>query len=247
MPATDGLLSVEHRAAISAGLRRYYASSQARIRLGESMRGHAVSPETRAKISEAQRGERSHWWGKHLPEGARVKIGNALRGRHITPEHRAKTIQTKRSHPMSTAGREKLRASALGNKHMLGRHHTPETRAKIGDSHRGERSVNWGKRFSAEHCRKISEALRDGTAITSYSAGWTASFRRAIRERDNYTCRLCGLQQTDEAFAVHHIDYDKSHGDPLNLLTLCRGCHAKTNGNRRQWTAFFRCLVINAS
>jgi hypothetical protein len=68
-----------------------------------------------------------------------------------------------------------------------------------------------------------------------YSIDWTASLRRSIRERDRYTCQLCGDLQSDKAFDVHHIDYNKQNCDPNNLVTLCHPCHMKTNNNREYY------------
>lgn len=59
--------------------------------------------------------------------------------------------------------------------------------------------------------------------------------REEIRERDDYECQDCGLEQEDakRALSVHHIvplrDFDdrqEAH-DPENLITLCRRCHMK--------------------
>jgi hypothetical protein len=60
---------------------------------------------------------------------------------------------------------------------------------------------------------------------------------------------MCGRTQTDNRakLSVHHVDYDKNAccegedvGDRL-FVTLCRGCHAKTNhGDRVEWELFFR-------
>ena len=72
-----------------------------------------------------------------------------------------------------------------------------------------------------------------------YSINWTRTLRRAIRERDNYTCCLCLKQQEDMVFDVHHIDYDKYNCNPDNLITLCRSCHSITNYNREKWKTYF--------
>jgi len=66
------------------------------------------------------------------------------------------------------------------------------------------------------------------------------TLKRSIRERDNYTCRICGKQQTEITFAVHHKDYDKKNCNPDNLITLCRSCHSKTNQNRDYWLNYFK-------
>jgi len=81
---------------------------------------------------------------------------------------------------------------------------------------------------------------KGGISFEPYSINWTQTLKRSIRERDGYACQLCGKLQGDEAFSVHHIDYDKKNCDPKNLVTLCRGCHTKTNYNREYWIDYFR-------
>lgn len=72
-----------------------------------------------------------------------------------------------------------------------------------------------------------------------YTTDWTMTLKRSIRERDNYTCGICGKQQEDITFAVHHIDYVKENCNPTNLITLCSSCHSKTNHNREFWLDYF--------
>jgi 5-methylcytosine-specific restriction endonuclease McrA len=71
----------------------------------------------------------------------------------------------------------------------------------------------------------LREQLRQKLKITVFPA---------IRERDHYTCALCG---DDHAAQVHHIHPSHSHpelrADPLNLVTLCRDCHRmKAHGGK---------------
>jgi len=82
---------------------------------------------------------------------------------------------------------------------------------------RGENHPNW----------------REGES-PGYGFEWAAKAEE-IRERDDYECQDCGLEQEDakRALSVHHIvplrDFDdrqESH-DPENLITLCRRCHMK--------------------
>ena len=36
------------------------------------------------------------------------------------------------------------------------------------------------------------------------------------------------------------IDYNKINLDPVNLISLCRSCHAKTSFNREYWQEYFQ-------
>lgn len=54
-------------------------------------------------------------------------------------------------------------------------------------------------------------------------------------KRDDFKCRKCGLDGTNEGdFDVHHIiPFKKSKDDSLvNLITLCASCHKKADN---QW------------
>lgn len=59
--------------------------------------------------------------------------------------------------------------------------------------------------------------------------------KREVRERDRYTCRICG----EPGKTVHHVDYDQGNNDKSNLVTLCRLCHPKTNSDRDRWQQYF--------
>jgi len=94
---------------------------------------------------------------------------------------------------------------------------TSKMRGKVGD-----KNPNWN----------------GGTSYEPYSVDWTKTLKRAIRERDKYTCQLCNIQP-DDTLSVHHIDYDKKNCSPNNLISLCRICHNKTQVRRDYWKEYF--------
>lgn len=77
---------------------------------------------------------------------------------------------------------------------------------------------------------------KGGLSFEPYTVDWTDTLKKSIRQRDKYTCRVCGKEPS---IIVHHIDYDKKNCNPENLITLCRKCHAKTNFNRTFWINYF--------
>ncbi len=131
----------------------------------------------------------------------------------------------------------------------LGRKHSEETKLKISNTHKG-------KKLSEEHKKKLSNSHKGvprfdkraekhhnwqgGKSFEKYTLDWTNTLRRAIRERDFYTCQICKEPQGDKAFDVHHIDYDKKNCNSDNLVTLCRSCHQKTSFNRNYWTNYLQ-------
>ncbi len=90
----------------------------------------------------------------------------------------------------------------------------------------GEKSANW----------------QGGISFEPYPLGWTKTFKEQIRKRDEYKCQVCGCPEIEcyEKLSIHHIDYNKKNIGERNLISLCRRCHTKTNGNREYWTNYFR-------
>jgi len=86
---------------------------------------------------------------------------------------------------------------------------------------------------------------RGGISFEEYTVNWNETLKRSIRERDKYTCQLCLDQQSDNAFDVHHIDYDKKNCNPINLIPLCESCHSKTNYNRDFWETILKMYVFS--
>ena len=81
-----------------------------------------------------------------------------------------------------------------------------------------------------------------GISRKPYPFDWSEKLKAAIRQRDNYRCRVCNKSQKKNVrkLSVHHIDYDKENLDPQNLVSLCDSCHGKTMTNRRHWTRYFQ-------
>lgn len=176
-------------------------------------KGVKLSVEVREKMSKARKGKEP--WNKGIKGATKYWLG-------------------------------KKRPEITGKNHPgFGKKMGDETRKKMSDSKKG-------KKLSEAHKIKLSEAHRGkhtaeksnfwmgGIYKNPYPSNWSNTLRRAIRERDNYQCRLCGKNQEDVAFPVHHIDYNKENCNPDNLATLCRCCHSKTNSNRKYWIKYFK-------
>jgi len=55
--------------------------------------------------------------------------------------------------------------------------------------------------------------------------------KELVRQRDNYTCQLCGnIYHNGKIISIHHIHHD---GDKCftDLIALCKSCHRKCNWN----------------
>lgn len=218
----------------------HVVTPETRAKIGKANRGRRRSPETRAKMSAAQR------IAQNTPE-ARERHRTAWLGRNHTPETRAKMSAANQgpNHPQfGTRHSEEWKAHiAAGGR---GRKHSPETIAKMQESARDRWQRPGEKDRLAEwQGGEKSHFWRGGISREPYTAEWTESLRRRIRERDHYTCQLCGKQQDHATLHVHHVDYDKANCGQRNLISLCARCHLKANVYREYWTAAFQ-LILRA-
>ncbi len=68
--------------------------------------------------------------------------------------------------------------------------------------------------------------------VNDYGPNWNA-LRQMVRQRDQFTCQMCGAVEIDRAHHVHHKIPLRSfasleQANALeNLITLCPGCHRK--------------------
>jgi len=86
-------------------------------------------------------------------------------------------------------------------------------------------------------------AWKGGTGNEPYDKQFDDKLKFAIKTRDHYKCQICGIRENNKTHAIHHIDYDKKNNAPENLITLCWGCHTKTNFNRPHWQSYFTSLM----
>ena len=64
--------------------------------------------------------------------------------------------------------------------------------------------------------------------------------RKAIHERDNYSCRVCSVQ----ASQIHHVRFKSANGRGVytNGMTVCQSCHSdihKHHGKAEYWRSKF--------
>ncbi len=155
---------------------------------------------------------------------------------------------------------------------FLGKHHSEETKKKLSKIKKGQRCSpntefkkdsipwnkgkkgiyskevleNWSKKRKGKQVGKKHPNWQGGISFEPYTIDWNETLKKAIRERDSYTCQLCGKpQNTKKQHTVHHIDYNKKNCNPDNLITLCHNCHSKTGFNRNKWKKYFIKIINN--
>ena len=185
--------------------------------------GKHLSEETKKKMSEAQKGENNHNYGKAMSEEQKIKLSGAQKGENShmwgkerSPETRRKISEAHTGKEVSEGTRKKL---SLAQK---GKTLSEETRRKMGDSRRGEKNGNWN----------------NGSSFVLYCSKFNNQLKEKVRNRDNRTCQNCAVKENGSKHDIHHIHYDKENCYP-DLITVCRSCNAKANGDRNYWEKLY--------
>lgn len=189
--------------------------------------------------------------GKQLTEEMKRKLSEAHRGKHLSEETRRKISESNKEHVpwnkgkhLSEEHRKKIGEAHKGEKHYhYGEHHSEETKRKISEAHKGKHHSEDTKRKMSKIMRKRWENgdcntlnlprgenhpfWKGGVSFEPYGKEFNGILKEKIRERDNYTCQLCGKHQDrlGEKLSIHHIDENKENGGFDNLVGLCRFCH----------------------
>ena len=185
---------------------KYTKASKISMRLHKILNNPSKRPEVKKKMSLSL-------LGRKMPRNAVEKCRLAKLGKPRSLETRIKISSGLKNHPcyQNSERNKKISEAKLKN----------PTRYWLNK----KRISMIGNKFS----------FLNGKSKEPYPNHWTETFKKSIRERDNYKCRICN------SFGkyIHHIDYDKINCNPKNLLTLCHSCHSKTNSNREFWKGYF--------
>lgn len=176
-----------------------------------------------------------------------------------TREKISKTLKRRYAfgYTQSEETRRKNSESKKGNKYALGSKRSEETLKRMRESHLGKKKPDgFGKKMSIIRLENPIRLFGDknpnwngGSSFEPYGIEFNKRLKRQIKERDNYTCQICGKIQrrkkknSQGILDVHHIDYNKENNKESNLITLCKSCHRKTSFNRDSWQAFFEVLI----
>lgn len=92
-------------------------------------------------------------------------------------------------------------------------------------------------------------AWNNGSSFDLYPVEFNDELKLFIKNRDKYICQNseCRVHEKEclSEHSVHHIDYCKNHNDPINLITLCNKCHAKSGTNRTYWKQYYERIQID--
>ena len=104
---------------------------------------------------------RLHMKGVTRSEETRKKMSEAKKGRIFSEEHRRKLSESHKGHTVSEETKKKMSEAKKGNTV------NEETRKKMSEAKKGENHPMYGKHFSEEHRRKISESVKRRWAAKS--------------------------------------------------------------------------------
>lgn len=226
-------------------------SLEHRRKISEAGKGRTQSLETRKKLSDARK-------GKPMSENTRLGLEEYRKQPHVISEETRKKLsecRKGRPHLISDEARQRL---IIFNKNRIGWKQSPEAKMKISKAGKGRTGYWKGKHPSLETRKKISEQnkgsksylWKGGISFEPYGLEFNEQLKEQIRKRDNHKCQNCFKHQDEfiykngrkDKLDVHHIDYDKKNSNLINLISLCKGCHTKTNQKRAEWSAYFQRL-----
>ena len=185
------------------------------------------SKESIAKMKKALKGKVP--WNKGL-RGAQSAWNKGLKG-------------FRRGYKQTNKHKQKIAKALKGNKNGLGHKLSEKSKVEISKK-RLERKERFGYLNSLTTRKKMSKSKIDskhwigkqnpnwnnGVSFLLYPQEFNKHLKTLIRKRDKFVCQLC----YKNGWEVHHIDYNKRNCNPLNLITLCKSCHAKTNNKSKR-------------
>jgi len=237
MPSGVYVRTAEHNRINSEAHTGMKLSAEHKKHIGEANKGKKRSEETKRRMSEVMTGNQ-HALGHVHTEEAKRKIGenNAMKRPEVSAKFMGENNPAKRPEVRRkigegwTEGRRRERSEATtGDRNPMKR---PETKRKMSEIMKtamlGEKNPMW----------------KGGISFEPYGIEFNNALKLRIRQRDNFTCQMCGAIENSRQHHVHHIDYNKKNNRKENLITLCWSCHMKTNFNREYWEALFKKLML---
>ena len=174
-----------------------------------------LSKKARENISKAQK-------GKKLSKQHKKNIRQALKGREILWKDKISKSNTgkKRTKKQIKRMSQLLKGRTAWNKGLSspfkGQKRSDEVKEKI-------------KKGIAKHYDKVGRKT-PASELKRKSSKW-AEWRKAVFERDNYTCQDCG--QVGGILHPHHKKQVALHPELIYVVsngeTLCKDCHRKTD------------------
>ena len=175
------------------------------------------------KGKSRNKGEKNHFYGKKYTSEELKKMSLAHLGKKHPP----------RSQEWCERISQSKRDKQIGAENPFwGKHHSEETKKKIIQAQRdnlryaapaGEQHYNWQGGITDRHSQVRNSVRKE-----------LAEWRKAVYERDYYTCQSCGVKGSRKhRLNAHHIKsfihYPELRFVIDNGITLCEECHKPSN------------------
>lgn len=109
-----------------------------------------------------------------------------------------------------------------------------ETKRKIGESEKGPLNSSWKGGISSEN-----NLIRNSVEYKEW--------RKAVYERDHYTCQMCGKKSGGDICAHHIYPFGEYPGRRFRIwngITLCQDCHELIRGKEDQFIEQFLKITL---
>lgn len=184
--------------------------------------GYKLSEKTKQKISIARKGKSSGMLGKHHTEKSREKMSISRIGK----KHKPHSEETKLKIGLGNRGKklsEEVKTKI--SNFRKGKKHTEITKLKISLANKGKKRPSGKKHYAWKGgITSVNEKIRKSLEYKLW--------RKAIFERDNWTCVWCGDNKGGNLNADHIKPFSlfpELRFAIDNGRTLCNKCHRKTN------------------
>jgi len=207
------------------------------INMSNKLKGRPKSEKHREKIIKALI--------KNCPERSR-KTSIALTGKQKTIEHRKNLSIAHKGKVLSEQHKINIGIANKGKKNSEKQKMAASKTMSNFWKHKRSEMMNIIRRMvkSRSMSGPDNPAWKGGISFELYSKLFNKKLKNEIKKRDNFTCQNPGCNKTNNFLHIHHINYKKNQNSPLNLITLCRPCHTKTNFNRNYWMALYFNIIL---
>lgn len=114
-------------------------------------------------------------------------------------------------------------------------------------------NIRWNAWQNGQRCRvcyiennlgNSNPNWKGGISCEPYCFEWSfKEFKDFIKERDSYKCLNPDCWGNIHRLSVHHIDYNKKHCEPENLITLCTSCNSRANKDREWHISWYKAII----
>jgi len=130
-------------------------------------------------------------------------------------------------------------------KWMVGKKHTKETLIKMSLQRKGH-PTSESTKMKISISQKGKPRITVGERHGMFKGGGKNYLTKFIKQRDNFTCQICGLRDEDIIEVDHKMPkklYPNLAKDKSNLWCLCPNCHRRKTNKEKRETKNYQILI----